>query len=106
MIRIENLKKTFDSLIFDNVNLEINKGDTLVILGGSGCGKSTLLRCINRLETPDSGAIYFNGKNILEKNTNLDQLRSQIGMVYQNFNLFSHLNVLENVILAPMKIKK
>ncbi len=106
MIRIESLKKTFDTLIFDNVNLEINKGDAVVILGGSGCGKTTLLRCINRLESPDSGAIYFDGKNILEKSCDLDQLRSRIGMVYQNFNLFSHLNVLENVILAPMKVKK
>lgn len=106
MISIKNLKKSFDSLIFEGVNLEINKGDAVVILGGSGCGKSTLLRCINRLENPDSGEIYFDGVNILDKGVNLERLRSRIGMVYQNFNLFSHLNVLENVILPPMKVKK
>lgn len=105
MIRIEGLKKTFDDLIFQDVNIEINKGDALVIIGGSGCGKSTLLRCINRHETPDSGHIYFDGEDILAENANIDKLRQRMGMVYQSFNLFSHLNVIENVMLAPMKIK-
>lgn len=105
MIRIEGLKKTFDDLIFQDVNIEINKGDALVIIGGSGCGKSTLLRCINRHETPDCGHIYFDGEDILSPNANVDKLRERMGMVYQSFNLFSHLNVIENVMLAPMKIK-
>ena len=70
MIKIENLKKSFDNnVIFQNVNFEINKGDSVVIIGGSGCGKSSLLRCIDRLIEPDSGAIYFNGENILLPNT-------------------------------------
>lgn len=107
MIKVENLKKSFgDHIIFENVNFEVNKGDSVVIIGGSGCGKSTLLRCIDRLFEPDSGAIYFNGKNILDKNVDINAYRQKVGMVYQHFNLFSHLNVLENCIITPVKVLK
>lgn len=107
MIKIENLKKSFDNnVIFQNVNFEINKGDSVVIIGGSGCGKSTLLRCIDRLIEPDSGAIYFNDENILDSKVDLNKYRQKVGMVYQQFNLFSHLNVLENCIITPVKVLK
>lgn len=105
MLKIENLKKSFNgNVIFDNVNLEINKGDSVVIIGGSGCGKSTLLRCINRLIVPDCGAIYFNNENILDEKVDINKYRQKVGMVYQHFNLFSHLNVLENCIITPVKV--
>ena len=107
MIKIENLKKSFNgNTIFENVNLEINKGDSVVIIGGSGCGKSTLLRCIDRLIEPDCGAVYFKDQNILDDKVDLSAYRQKVGMVYQNFNLFSHLNVLENCILTPVKVLK
>lgn len=105
MIKVRGLSKSYDgNLIFENVNFDIKKGSTTVIIGGSGCGKSTLLRCINRLETPDAGSIEIDGENILAPDANLDQIRRKLGMVYQSFNLFSHLNVMENMILAPMKV--
>lgn len=105
MVSIKNLKKSFgQSVILDNVNLEIGKGEALVIIGGSGCGKSTLLRCINRLNEPDSGEILIGGQNILAKSADVDAIRRKMGMVYQQFNLFSHLNVIENIILAPMNM--
>lgn len=105
MVSIKNLKKSFgNSVILENVDLEIKKGEALVIIGGSGCGKSTLLRCINRLNEPDSGEILINGQNILADGADVDAIRRRMGMVYQQFNLFSHLNVLENIILAPMQV--
>ena len=105
MISIRNITKDFGTgPILENVSLDIKKNESVVIIGGSGCGKSTLLRCINRLITPEKGEIYIDGVNILDKNTDIDAIRRKMGMVYQNFNLFSHLNVIENIILAPMKV--
>ncbi len=105
MISIQNITKDFgDGPVLENVSLEIKKGESVVIIGGSGCGKSTLLRCMNRLITPDKGDIYIDGENILDKKSNIDAIRRKMGMVYQQFNLFSHLSVIENVILAPMKV--
>ncbi|MGN0405240.1 MAG: amino acid ABC transporter ATP-binding protein [Bariatricus sp.] len=105
MISIRNLKKSFGSnTIFQNVNLDIEKGDAVVIVGGSGCGKSTLLRCINRLETPDTGQVLIDGEDILAPDANVEVIRRKLGMVYQSFNLFTHLNIMENMILAPMKV--
>ena len=105
MISIRNLTKRFDkSTILEHINLEIEKGDSVVIIGGSGCGKSTLLRCINRLIVPEEGEIWIDGENILARDADVDSIRRKMGMVYQQFNLFSHLNVLENVILAPVKV--
>ncbi|MBQ6493743.1 MAG: amino acid ABC transporter ATP-binding protein [Erysipelotrichaceae bacterium] len=105
MISIRNLTKGYNNgPILENVSLEINKGEALVIIGGSGCGKSTLLRCMNRLIVPEKGEIYVDGENILDPNIDIDKVRRKMGMVYQHFNLFSHLNILENIILAPMKV--
>ena len=105
MISIRHVKKSFSqNVILEDVNLEIPKGSSTVIIGGSGCGKSTLLRCINRLETPDSGQILVDGEDILASNADVLKIRRKMGMVYQQFNLFSHLNVMENIILAPMKV--
>ncbi len=105
MIRIENLKKQFgDSVILEHVDLEIKKGESVVIIGGSGCGKSTLLRCINRLIEPTEGSIYYGDMNILDNDIDINAYRQKVGMVYQHFNLFSHLNILENMIITPMTV--
>ena len=106
MISVKNLCKSYDGLqILKDVNIDFPDGSTTVIIGGSGCGKSTLLRCLNLLEKPDCGTIEIDGEDIV-KAKNVDKLRQKLGMVYQSFNLFSHLSVLENIILAPMKVKK
>lgn len=106
MISVKNLCKSYDGLqILKDVNIDFPDGSTTVIIGGSGCGKSTLLRCLNLLEKPDCGAIEIDGEDIVTAK-NVDKLRQKLGMVYQSFNLFSHLSVLENIILAPMKVKK
>lgn len=106
MISVKNLCKSYDGLqILKDVNIDFPDGSTTVIIGGSGCGKSTLLRCLNLLEKPDCGTIEIDGEDIVTVK-NVDKLRQKLGMVYQSFNLFSHLSVLENIILAPMKVKK
>lgn len=107
LVEIKNLTKRFgDNLIWDNVNESIEKGDVIVIVGNSGCGKTTFLRCINMLETPSSGQIFIDGDEITAVGADIDKIRSKMGMVYQNFNLFSHLTVLENIIKAPMVVNK
>lgn len=107
LVEIKNLTKRFgDNLIWENVNETIEKGDVVVIVGNSGCGKTTLLRCINMLETPTSGQIFIDGDEITAKGADIDKIRRKMGMVYQSFNLFSHLTVLENVIKAPMLLNK
>jgi polar amino acid transport system ATP-binding protein len=104
MLKIVNLVKKFnDAIALDNINIDIKKGDRIVIIGPSGCGKSTLLRCINGLEIPTSGEIIYNGKNIKDFNQNI--IRQKIGMVFQKFNLFNHITVKENITLAPIKLK-
>ncbi|WP_448379148.1 amino acid ABC transporter ATP-binding protein [Fervidobacterium sp.] len=105
IIKIENLVKRFGKLeVLKGINLEVKKGETIVIIGPSGGGKSTLLRCINKLEEYQDGKIYLDGVDIDEYDVN--QLRTRIGMVFQQFNLFPHMNVLDNLILAPTKVKK
>lgn len=105
IIKIENLVKRFGKLeVLKGVNMEVRRQETIVIIGPSGGGKSTLLRCINKLEHYQDGKIYLDGKDIDEYDIN--QLRTRIGMVFQQFNLFPHMNVLENLILAPVKVKK
>lgn len=105
MISVRNITKDFGTgPVLENVSIDIKRGESVVIIGGSGCGKSTLLRCMNRLITPEKGEIYVDGANILDKNTDIDAVRRKMGMVYQHFNLFSHLNVLDNITLAPMKV--
>jgi polar amino acid transport system ATP-binding protein len=107
LVEIKNLTKRFgDNLIWENVNESIEKGDVVVIVGNSGCGKTTFLRSINLLETPTSGQIFIDGEEITAKGADIDKIRSKMGMVYQSFNLFSHLTVLENVIKAPMLVNK
>lgn len=105
ILEVQGLAKSFgENLIFRDVNFQLEHGDCVSIIGPSGCGKSTLLRCINMLETPSAGQIYIKGREITAKNAPLDEIRRDMGMVYQSFNLFSHKTVLENVMLAPMLI--
>lgn len=107
MIRIENLYKNFLNLeVLKGVSLNINKGEIVSIIGSSGSGKSTLLRCINLLEVPSSGNIIIDGKNISDRNVNIDLVRQDIGMVFQSFNLFENMNVLKNCMLAQTKVLK
>lgn len=107
MITIKKLCKSFDSVeVLKDINLKIDKGQITVILGPSGSGKSTLLRCINLLEVPTSGEVIFEGCNLVDKKTNIDSVRQKIGMVFQNFNLFPHKTIVENITLAPVKLKK
>lgn len=101
MLEIKKLEKSFgDKKVLKGINLTVNKGDIIGIIGPSGCGKSTLLRCINLLEKPTSGEIIFDGKDIQNSKHILD-VRRRIGMVFQQFNLFNHMTVLDNIILAP-----
>ena len=103
MLKVENLEKSFGSLkVLKDVSLEINDNDVISIIGPSGSGKSTFLRCLNLLEKPDSGEIIFEGKKINDKNVDIDKLREEIGMVFQNFNLFSNMPIIENLTLAPV----
>lgn len=107
MITIKNLHKSFgEHEVLKGIDLEIEKGEILVIIGPSGSGKSTILRCMNLLETPTSGDVIFEGKSLVDKKTNIDEIRQNIGMVFQNFNLFPHKTILENVTLAPITLKK
>ncbi|HEV7318762.1 amino acid ABC transporter ATP-binding protein [Ensifer sp. 2YAB10] len=105
MIEIQNVRKSFGSLeVLKSINLTVNKGEVLTIIGGSGSGKSTLLTCINGLEPIDAGRILVDGTEVHAKSTNLNKLRSKLGIVFQQFNAFPHLTVLENVTLAPRKV--
>ena len=107
MIRIENLHKNFGNLeVLKGVSLNIKKGEIVSIIGSSGSGKSTLLRCINLLETLDSGKIIVDGIDINEKSVNIDNVRKEIGMVFQSFNLFENMNVLKNCMIAQTKVLK
>jgi len=105
VIITKNLKKQFGShVVLDGINETINKGEKVVIIGPSGSGKSTFLRCLNLLETPTEGEIWFEGENITNTKTNINVLRRKMGMVFQQFNLFPHLTVMENITLAPVKL--
>ena len=107
MIKIVDLHKIFGHLqVLKGINLEVNKGDVLVIIGPSGSGKSTLLRSINLLEKPTSGKIYLDGVEITGRKINENKIRQRIGMVFQNFNLFPHMTVLGNVTIALNKVFK
>ncbi len=107
MIKIENLEKSFGNLhVLKGINLSVHQGEVVTVIGASGSGKSTMLRCINLLEEPDSGHIYFEDQDLTSLDTNINKLREEIGMVFQNFNLFNNKNVLDNCTLAPITIKK
>lgn len=107
VIRIQNLKKTFgDNEVLKDVSLDVQKGEVVVVLGPSGSGKSTMLRCVNLLEQPTSGHIYFEDQDITAKGTDINKVRARLGMVFQSFNLFPHLTALGNVMLAQRKVLK
>ena len=106
-IVVQNLKKNFGKLeVLKNIDLTIKEGEVVVLLGPSGSGKSTFLRCMNRLETITAGEIFVDGIRVADKKTNINRLRENIGMVFQHFNLFPHMNVLQNIMLAPVDLKK
>ncbi len=106
MIDVKNLTKSFgDHVVLKNITEQIEKGEKVVIVGPSGSGKSTFLRCLNLLETPTSGEIWFEGEMINAPKTNVNKLRQKMGMVFQHFNLFPHLTVMQNITLAPVKLK-
>lgn len=105
MIKIENLKKNFGSLqVLKGINMEIAEGEIICVIGPSGSGKSTLVRCINGLEKADEGKIWIENEEISNKNTNVDLLRTKLGFVFQNFNLFPHMTVLKNLTIGPTKV--
>lgn len=105
MIRVEHLSKKFGSLtVLEDINVEIKKGEVISIIGPSGTGKSTFLRCLNLLETPTSGKIFIDEVDILDKNTDVPKIRQKMGMVFQSFNLFNHLSVLDNLTIGPIKL--
>ena len=107
MIEVKNLQKSFKSVqVLKDITTTINKGDVLCVIGPSGSGKSTFLRCLNMLEKPDSGSIIFDGTDLTGKGTNLDLHRQKMGMVFQQFNLFPHMTILDNMTCAPVTLKK
>ena len=108
IIKVENLRKCFKKTIhaLNGIDIEIKNGEVVVVVGPSGCGKSTFLRCLNLLETPTEGKIYFEGTDITDHKTDINKHRQKMGMVFQQFNLFPHMTVLKNMTLAPMKLLK
>lgn len=107
IIKVEHLKKSFgQNVVLKDIDLTVNKGEVVTIIGSSGSGKSTLLRCINLLEKPDDGKIYYKNENVLEPNYNLPKYRTHLGMVFQQFNLFNNMNVLENCMTGQVTVLK
>jgi len=105
MISVKNLSKHFgDLVVLSDINAEINKGEVISVIGPSGTGKSTFLRCLNLLETPTGGTIFIDGIALLDKNTDVPKVRQKMGMVFQSFNLYAHLSVLENLTIGPIKL--
>lgn len=106
MIKINNLHKNFGNLqVIKGIDLHVKSGEVVCIIGPSGSGKSTVLRCINKLEVPTSGTIFVDGYDIMDKHTNINKVRTEAGMVFQQFNLFPHMTILENVTLGPIKVR-
>ena len=107
LIKVDNLYKSFDDVeVLKGINAEIDKGDVMVVIGASGSGKSTFLRCLNLLEEPTSGSIYFEGTDITDASVDINIHRQKMGMVFQQFNLFPHMTVLRNMTLGPIKLLK
>jgi arginine/lysine/histidine transport system ATP-binding protein len=107
VVRTEFLHKSFGSLdVLKGISTEIRKGEVVAVIGPSGCGKSTLLRCLNLLERPTRGRIYFKGEDITTSKVNISKVRSDVGMVFQHFHLFPHMTVLKNLTYAPMRVEK
>ena len=106
-IQVRNLKKNFGKLeVLKDISIDISEGEVVVLLGPSGSGKSTFLRCVNQLETVTAGSIIVDGVDVTDKHTDINKVRENIGMVFQNFNLFPHMTVLKNITLAPVELKK
>lgn len=107
ILKVENIKKSFNNnVVLKDINLSVNKGEVICLIGASGSGKSTLLRCMNLLEQPDSGNIFYHNKNIMDNDIKIEEIRKNIGMVFQSFNLFDNLNVIKNCTLAPKLVLK
>ena len=107
LLKIENLTKRYDdNTVLQSINMTVRQGEVVVIIGPSGCGKSTFLRCINGLEPIQEGTISFEGELIDRKSKNIAEIRQKIGMVFQNYELFPHLTVMDNILLAPTKVQK
>ena len=107
ILQIHHLSKAFGhNIVLRDIDFTVEKGDVISIIGASGSGKSTLLRCINLLETPDAGHVWFHGEDLAAEHVNVNRLRESIGMVFQGFNLFNNMNVMENCVLAPVTLKK
>jgi len=107
ILEIRNIHKRFDEqLVLNGINLDVSEKEVVTIIGSSGSGKTTLLRCLNLLNEPDDGNIYFLGNDLMNPKTNLEELRMQIGMVFQSFNLFNHKSVIDNCTLGPIKLLK
>ena len=106
-LEIKNLKKTYDGahFVLNNISLEVSKGEVIVILGASGCGKSTFLRCLNGLESTQGGEIYLKGEHINHPKAKWSKIRQNIGMVFQSYDLFPHMSVMDNVLLGPTKVQ-
>ncbi|MEG0565142.1 MAG: amino acid ABC transporter ATP-binding protein [Hungatella sp.] len=106
LIQVKHLSKKFGNAeVLKDISVDIYKGDVVCVIGPSGSGKSTFLRCLNRLEEPTSGNIFFEGVDIVDAKTNIDQHRQKMGMVFQQFNLFPHMNIMKNLTLAPIKLQ-
>ncbi len=106
MIEVKGLRKEFDGLkVLNGINYKVNKGEKIVVIGPSGSGKSTFLRCLNLLEEPTGGEIWFEGSDITDPRNDIDKLRQKMGMVFQHFNLFPHMTVLKNITFAPVTLK-
>ena len=106
LIQVQHLGKAFGDLgVLKDINVDIYKGDVVCVIGPSGSGKSTFLRCLNRLEEPTKGHIYFEGTDITDPKTDIDKHRQKMGMVFQQFNLFPHMDIMKNLTLAPMKLQ-
>lgn len=107
VVSIKNLQKSFgDNVVLRDVNLDVRRGEVVVVLGPSGSGKSTMLRCVNLLETPTGGQVFFEGQEITAKGVDVNRVRTHLGMVFQQFNLFPHLSVKKNVMIAQQKVLK
>lgn len=107
MVHVQNLKKSFGKLeVLKDISVDISEGEVVVLLGPSGSGKSTFLRCLNQLETATAGQVIIDGQDVTDKQVDINKVRENIGMVFQHFNLFAHKTVLENIMLAPVELKK
>ena len=106
-VHVEHVKKSFGKLeVLKDISMDITEGEVVVLLGPSGSGKSTFLRCLNQLETATSGSIIVDGFDVTDKHTDINKVRENIGMVFQHFNLFPHMSVIDNIMLAPVELKK